>query len=321
VLRRLAAEAALPGHPTLAEAASASVPAWLFATLTDAVGAFEAGALSAAEPAGPWLGLCLRAGEPRDEWLARIATAAPSAELRAGEISPRALLLRGAGNPRKLPGAGDGWQLQEEGSQVVALAAGGSPGERVLDACAGRGTKSLLLAEAVGPGGAVDAADRDPVKLRRAQEAEPERRSIRSTFAVDWTQGPGEVPDGYDRALVDAPCTGLGTLRRRPELLHRLDRADPSRLAALQIAIVRQVATRIRSGGRLVYAVCSVSRAETQEVVDALAGEPRLPARLVPCEFSSSIGQRLAAGGTSFRLLPGAHGTDGYFVASFRVER
>jgi 16S rRNA (cytosine967-C5)-methyltransferase len=145
---------------------------------------------------------------------------------------------------------------------------------------------------------------------------------VRQCFAVDWTRGPGEVPTGYDRALVDAPCSGLGTIGRRPEIVQRLEPDDVMRLAQLQRAIVRQVASRVRTGGRLVYAVCSVLREETDAVVDALAAdEPGGAERLVPSPFDGEPARALSGEGTRFRLLPQTHGTDGYFVASFVVQR
>src|SRR5690606_6922922 len=135
------------------------------------------------------------------------------------------------------------------------------------------------------PGGASDAADLYPAKLaqlRSTLSAPPSSSEsgegstaaaagVRETYAVDWTVGTGDVPDGYDRVLVDAPCSGVGTLRRRPEIALRRAAEDLSRLANLQVAIVRRAATRARDGGRLVYAVCSVLREECEAVVERLA--------------------------------------------------
>src|SRR5207244_80600 len=112
------------------------------------------------------------------------------------------------------------WHVQEEGAQVVALALGARPGERVLDACAGRGNKTLLLAERVGVTGRADAADLHVAKLDHLRDAlaTMEVAAASDTYGVDWSIGCGDVPGGYDRILVDAPCSGIGTLRRRPEI-------------------------------------------------------------------------------------------------------
>ncbi|MBX3264528.1 MAG: RsmB/NOP family class I SAM-dependent RNA methyltransferase, partial [Labilithrix sp.] len=211
------------------------------------------------------------------------------------------------------------WTPQEEGSQLVALALGARPGEAVLDACAGRGNKTGLLARAVGGAGSVDAADVHPKKLERlTRELERIGRRPRATFAVDWSRGTGDAaapdPRGYDRVLVDAPCSGTGTLRRRPELALRRAAADVDELAALQRAILARAATLVRPGGRLVYAVCSVLREEAEDVLAAATAG----AGLEPSPFDSPAAAAVAGGGTTLRLLPHEHGTDGYFVASLR---
>src|SRR5262249_17119985 len=148
---------------------------------------------------------------------ATLQAAAPGATIERGQVSPRAILVRGAGDVRRLPGAGEAWIVQEEGAQVVALAAGAKPGDRVLDACAGHGNKTWLLAGEGGRTGAVDAAALYPQKLAQLQ-AGPAGKLVHQRFAVDWTAGTGDVPEGYDRVIVDAPCSGVGTLRRRPEI-------------------------------------------------------------------------------------------------------
>jgi 16S rRNA (cytosine967-C5)-methyltransferase len=275
--------------------------------------------LSAA-PVPPPIGLCLALGEDRQAWIATLAAAAPGATVSAGAASPRAVLVRGAGDVRRLPGAGTAWIIQEEGAQVVTLVAGARPGERVLDACAGHGNKTWLLAQEVEPGGAVDASDLFPHKLAELGRS-PAGARTGKTYATDWTTGPGDVPEGYDLVLVDAPCSGVGTLRRRPEIGRRRTPEDVARLAGLQALITRQAATRARDGGRLVYAVCSVLREEGEEVARALSEGDALGVRLEPAPFATEIGRALAGDAPTLRILPHVEGTDGYFAASFVVRR
>ncbi len=247
-------------------------------------------------------------------WIERLRAAAPQARFEAGRVSPLAILARGAGKPQRLPGWNEGaWSVQEEGAQLAALAVGAREGSTVLDACAGRGNKTAVLARAVGSAGAVDACDSSPAKLERLG-AELARLALRTraTFAVDWTVGSGEVTGEYDCVLVDAPCTGVGTLRRRPEIALRRESADLEALTRTQIAIATRAAAHVRPGGSLVYVVCSVLREEGEDVIDAL-----ILARpdLAPAPFDVPEVRSVAGEAPVFRLLPHVHGTDGYFVA------
>ena len=225
-------------------------------------------------------------------------------------------MLRGEGDPRKRPGFSEGvFTVQEEGAQAIALALGARPGERILDACAGRGQKTSLFVEQVGAEGSVWATDVYPKKLE-ALSSEFERLQLRAPEirSLDWTVGVADVPADFDRVLVDAPCTGTGTLRRRPEIATRLQPEDPARLSALAESILRSAATRVRRGGRVVFAVCSVLEAEcealVQRVLDVLE-----PAPFDAPELSWARADSEAP--AAFRIGPTAFETDGYFAASF----
>ncbi len=287
----------------LSRAVRESAPAWLCERLDALLGAPEADAL-------------LGAGVPLGRVWARAVGSGAAPWLEAAErhpVSPLARQLPG-GDPEQLPGYAEGaFVVQEPGAQLVALALGARPGERVLDACAGRGQKTTLLLEQVGAGGEVWASDSHPKKLAvLAREVERLGLHAARSAAVDWTLGAGDVPDGFDRVLVDAPCTGVGTLRRRPEITARLTPEDPARLAELQLAILRAAASRARPGGRVVYAVCSVLREEAEAVLE------RVTDLLEPAPFDVDAVTALGdASVTSLRLTPLRHQTDGYFVASF----
>jgi 16S rRNA (cytosine967-C5)-methyltransferase len=316
VLRKLSTEASkTKGPELLAEATWTSLPAWLRSSLARSLGDDGARAFVAAGIETPPVGLRVRREDERDARLLELAAAVPSATFEPGKASPLAILARGGGKSEAWPGSDETWSIQEEGSQVVALAVGARPGDVVLDACAGRGNKSALLARMVQPGGALDAADLHPNKLARLErQLAVAAAPLRRTYAVDWSVGSGDVDGAYDRALVDAPCSGVGTLRRRPDLALRREPDDLARLAALQAAIVLRVASLVRPGGRLVYAVCSVLREEGEAVVDAvLAGGSGLT--LAP--FDGAAIRGLAGEQATLRLLPNVHGTDGYFLASF----
>ncbi len=334
VLRKIAKEPK-PTEDELAQVSLASGEPALVAAIVRSVGEEGARRLVSSYGEAPPLGLRVEDPSSRDAWLAKLREARPGASFELGRWSPHAIIARSAGFLTELPGWEEGaWTPQEEGSQVIALALGARPGEAVLDACAGRGNKTGLLARRVrgpaasgasgasGSDGAVYAADLHPAKLERLRE-ELARIGVapRATYAVDWARGTGDVAGPYDRVLVDAPCSGTGTLRRRPELLLRRVHADLAGLAALQRAILARAATLVRPGGIVVYAVCSVLREEAEDVVVDVA-----ELGLEPAPFEADIarvvgGAELGGGGapvTTVRLLPHVHGTDGYFVACFR---
>ena len=287
---------------TQAQALREAVPAWLWQDLVKSVGEEQAQALLCADA---YTGLRLRSGKELPEWLS---------ELPQGRVSPLARLLRGAGDPRQKPGFAEGvFTVQEEGAQVIGLALGARPGDKVLDACAGRGQKSTLVAERL-PQGKLVASDLYPEKLE-ALTQEAARLGLPSieTRAVDWSVGQGGLPDDFDRVLVDAPCSGTGTLRRRPEILRRLQAQDPARLAELAESILRSAASRARVGGTVLFAVCSVLEQECEAVVARVADV------LEPANFDApELPPELVAGKSALRLLPGLHETDGYFMACFR---
>ncbi len=314
VLRKTASRASTLGEADRDEALLVSVPAWLREALDRALTPEGARAFVLAGKEPPPVVLRVEDANARDAWVRRLAEAVPEARFEAGVVSPLAITVRGAGNPQKLPGAREGaWAVQEEGSQLAALALGAREGETVLDACAGRGNKTAVLARAVGASGAVDACDALPAKLDRLRE---ELGALglrpRATFPVDWTAGSGDVTGLYDRVLVDAPCSGVGTLRRRPDLLLRREPSDIDSMARAQLAIATEAAAHVRPGGTLLYVVCSVLREEAEEVVARLQAAR---ADLRPAPFESPAARAIAGDATSFRLLPRVHGTDGYFIA------
>ncbi len=275
VLRKVAADR--PAEP--APPRALSVPDWLAGSVRAGVGDERARAFVDARELPPPIGLRVDEGA-RGPVAEAIRAARPEAKVEQGRVSPRALLVRGAGDPRALPGYVDGrFAVQEQGAQAVGLLAGAAPGERVADACAGRGGKTTLMAGAVGDGGHVTAMDLYEAKLERiapelARLHLPEARV--DTVPVDLTVGTAGMDGRFDRVLVDAPCTGLGTVHRRPEILLRVGPDDPARMASVQLAILRTAARLLRPGGVLVYAVCSPTHEEGAGVVERVAAE--LPA-------------------------------------------
>jgi 16S rRNA (cytosine967-C5)-methyltransferase len=320
VLRSLS-RAPSPPSPPPAEldpvanlAVSESLPGWLAAEWIAWLGEARARSLAAAmnRPAP----LVLRSPR-RDELLARITAA--GVEARATERSPHGIAV-GGGSVELVTRAAKGipFQVQDESAQLVSLFAAGGLGDgpvRVLDLCAAPGGKAFHLAEILPAGSEVVAVEIHPRKAD-ALRREAERRAlpgIRVICADGSKPIPGLEPATFDAVLVDAPCSGLGTLRRHPELKLRRSAADLPRFADLQEAILRNALAYARPGAPVTYSVCSLSRAEGPGVVARLAGAVRRapPPPGFPADALTAEGDLLT--------LPDLHGGDGFYAARLVV--
>lgn len=262
LLRRLAAE----GEP----AASASpeirfsLPAWILDHLARRLPAaeLEPAAAALAQPAPLYLRAnTLRGG--RDELLARLAADHPSARFTACEADADAIAAEGLGDPERSPSFAEGWwTVQDLGAQRVTRLVEPRAGQRLLDACAGVGGKSTYLAQLTGDRAAIDAADRSARRLALGEAAAHRLGITHIRFhVVDLARElPPEGP--WDAVLLDAPCTGLGVLRRHPEAKWRLRPEAVGELAALQASLLDRVAAGVVDGGALVYSVCTFTGEE-----------------------------------------------------------
>jgi 16S rRNA (cytosine967-C5)-methyltransferase len=306
VLRRLAREGAPEPRGGSARAISlrTGLASWAVGELQEQVGTeAEAAAASLAAP-GP---LTLRANPCRtkvEELEAALRSA--GSEPQRGRVHLGSFRLPG-GSPADLPGFGEGWfAVQDEASAWVVDVLDPGPGERVLDACAGPGGKAADIACR---SGSVVAADVSPARTALVGRVAA-RLGVPAMLLAQDAIRPA-LREGFDRVLVDAPCSGIGAARRRPELLWRVSRRDPGRVARLQLEILAASAKLLRPGGVLVYSVCTFPRAETDEVCDRLiVGFPELR----PDPFQAPDGHTAERA----RLWPHRHGTDAMFVARFR---
>jgi len=287
---------------------SLSYPDWIVARLTADLGAEDA--LRALEVENEPPLVTLRPNPRRTDADALAAElGASGAQVTRGGLVPDAVAVRGAGDPAALPAVREGRATpQDEASQAVATLVQARAGDVVLDVAAAPGGKSTGLAEGVDTG-VVVAVDAHAGRLDRVRDAA--RRlgleNVRSVLA-DGRRLPIAAAS-VDRALVDAPCSGLGVLRRRPEARWRV--GEPTaELAALQAGLVLGAAAAVRPGGRLVYSVCTLTRTETTGVLDAVLA--RLPGQL---EVQAPPGPPWRPWGQGALLLPQTAGTDGMFVA------
>jgi 16S rRNA (cytosine967-C5)-methyltransferase len=276
LLRRVATEGRdvpLPVDEIDRLAVETSHPRWMVEREVAARGAVEARRrlLADTSPAP----LVLRAREETGRLLARLADAGVAA--RRGRVAPEALVIEPGSLPpggvAALPGFAEGaFAVQDEASQLVARVVDPPDGARVLDLCAAPGGKTGHLADLVGPQGHVVALDLDPARLARVRETVArlgvgDRVTVAAHDATRPLEGPLAGP--YDAVLVDAPCSGLGVIRRNPDILWRRRPEDIAPLAASQRAILDVAAGAVRPGGRLVYSVCTTTAEEGPGVVDA----------------------------------------------------
>jgi len=250
---------------------SVAIPPWLRDALESSIGEQHTHDLLRVGRQHPSIDLRVRADVEREAVAESIRVARSDAVVEPTSLSPRGLRIRGAGDPRALPGYAEGtFAVQEEGAQLIGLLLNARPGERVLDACAGRGGKTAQLIEAVGASGSVVATD---LHEHRLEQISPELARLQldtarlETACVDWTVGKGSVRGGFDRVLIDAPCTGIGTLRRRPEILLRTGYEDAAHMGETQRRVLENAASLVRPGGTLLYAVCSPLSQEGPDVV------------------------------------------------------
>ncbi|MDD2764136.1 MAG: RsmB/NOP family class I SAM-dependent RNA methyltransferase [Opitutaceae bacterium] len=203
------------------------------------------------------------------------------------------------------------FEIQDLGSQMVLASVEISRGGRWLDACAGAGGKTLQLARLLGAEGRVDAFD-----IRTEALAELRQRARRGGFTNIQTLTQEPAAPGYDGVLVDAPCSGSGTWRRAPHLKWCTTSAEIAAQADRQQELLARFGRLVRPGGRLIYATCSLSRQENEQVVAAfLRAHPDFAA--VPPD--RTFGNPRADNGLT--ILPAQHDTDGFFAAALERRR
>ena len=319
VLRRLAREGepALPEEPVERIAIEESHPPWLVRRWVRRLGLEATRARCAANNRPAPLSLRVSRRADPDDLARRLAEARPGASIARGRFAPRALALSGAGSPARLPGMREGdFQPQDEAAQLVSCYAAPAPGP-FLDLCAAPGGKACHLAElGAAPIFAVDLSPRKLIRV--ADEAKRLGGLPVRPLAAD-ARLPLPVPDGsMSQILVDAPCSGLGTLRRHPELRWRRLEADSARLAALQREILARAVAALAPGGVLTYAVCSTEPEEGSAQRDwLLSTYPELRPDPPPAGFALPEADALAASG-ALETSPERSDTDGFYAVRLR---
>ena len=277
-----------------------SHPVWLIDRWVTALGVDEAESFANANNMMPPTAFRVVGNRANQaEILSKLGAAVESSKIVDGawRVTGAASLLR------ELSAAGEIY-LQDEASQLVAHELKVKPGERVLDLCAAPGGKTTLMADGSNDSAFIVAADRSGTRLATVVNTMQLHglRSIRPVI-LDAVERLPFAPGSFDKVLVDAPCSGTGTLRRNPEIRWRLTPVDIVKLAEQQKQILRQAVEMVKPDGRLVYSTCSVEREENEEVIEeVLARDERF--------------QLLK----TTRTWPQREGSDGFFIAIFQRE-
>ncbi|WP_424162488.1 16S rRNA (cytosine(967)-C(5))-methyltransferase RsmB [Bacillus amyloliquefaciens] len=243
-------------------------------------------------------------------------------EAEAGDLSPDAIkLLKGSIASTEFFQNGQ-VSIQDESSMLVARALDPKPGETVLDACAAPGGKSAHIAELMQNEGSLTSLDLHRHKVKLIQEgAERLGLTIINAQTMDARKaGDAFGAERFDRILVDAPCSGFGVIRRKPDMKYTKTPEDSRRLSEIQLGILREIAPLVKKGGTLVYSTCTMDRTENEEVMHAfiqehpefepdLSLEKRLPEKARPFVQDGSL-----------QILPHYFGTDGFFISSMRKK-
>jgi 16S rRNA (cytosine967-C5)-methyltransferase len=298
-----------------------SLPPWIAERWLEIFGAEEAAMLAKASNSVP--PITARVNPLRSSRQVLIEELAPRLpDVRPCRLAPRGVVLGHRGHPAHDPAFLEGrFTIQDEASQLVVAYLEPQPGERILDVCAAPGTKTTAIAEEIGDAGEIVAVDRN---VRRLRLVGRDARRLGLTNITTCEHDAMRTLRGFaargvfDRILVDAPCSGLGTLRRNPDARWRVRPGDPRRLAEIQTAILRNAAATLRPGGILVYSTCTLLPEENEMVVEALLSEAR-DLRLLPGEAAPEATRSLVGADGYLRCFPHLHDTDGFFAA--RLER
>ena len=241
-------------------------------------------------------------------------------DTQPARFAPDALVVI-AGNPLSTPLADSGaFVVQDEASQLVGLFAAATAGERILDACASPGGKTTQMAASMRDTGLIVATD---VRGRRVEllaktVAASGARCVRVVHAD--ARGPAPFRATFDAILVDAPCSGLGTIRRDPDIRWRRSEDDLASLAATQREMLAQLAAAIRPGGRLIYSTCSSEPEENQAVVNAFLAEHPDFSRRVPPTFERADLRTLVDADGALQTFPFRDGLESFYAVSLRRQ-
>ncbi|MFB9330562.1 16S rRNA (cytosine(967)-C(5))-methyltransferase RsmB [Paenibacillus aurantiacus] len=302
-----------------------SYPDWIVQRWIDVYGAEVAESICAAGNEPPHASIRVNTVKgTRDESLRILAEQGFEAE--PSKLAPAGIVVRGGGNLARTDGYAAGlWSMQDESSMLVAEVCEPQPRSRVIDCCAAPGGKTTHLAELMGDQGDVVANDVHEHKRQLIGE-QASRLGLQSVQPV--TGDAGQLaeryePASFDTVLLDAPCSGLGVIRRKPEIKWTKSPGDVGEIAGVQRRLLREAAKLVKSGGTLVYSTCTIARQENEDQVAAFLAEqpdfeldPQWPPGIVTAlREAGAIGDAFRG---ELQLLPQHFGSDGFYIAKLK---
>lgn len=292
-----------------------SHPDWLVKLFEKTLGVEGVAAFCAANNAPPPFTIRATGAHANRDALAGLLEA-EGVKAASCRFAPQGLTLDRGVHPPASPSFRKGlWTVQDEAAQLVSLALDPHPGMKVLDACAAPGGKTAHIADLMGGSGEVLAIDRSEDRLALVRETV--KRLGLSSVRIKVHDAAVPLPEAplFDRILVDAPCTGLGTLRRSPEIKWRIKSGDPRTLARQQLAILVNLAKYLKADGVMVYSVCTVTDEEGPGVAAQFLSRAG-GFSAAPPEDAAAFDASMRDG-AYIRTWPHLHGTDGFFIARF----
>jgi 16S rRNA (cytosine967-C5)-methyltransferase len=298
--------------PLIRLAVETSHPPWLIERWTNAFGPEVAEEFARANNEAPPVAFRVVAARASERDVLEELRAA-GGELTPSWIAPDGWRIRGASTRLRALAREGLVYVQDEASQLAAHLLGAQAGERVLDVCAAPGSKTTYIADRSRGAALVVAGDLYEHRLRTLVESGVRQGALAiAAIVYDATLPLPFAVGAFDRVLVDAPCTGTGTLRRNPEIRWRISPSDIADLRVRQRAILCSAAKTVRSGGRLLYSTCSVEPEENEAVVASFLEENSDFG-----EVSMAVPHALRSGRAAARTWPQRDGADGFFIAAF----
>lgn len=319
------AQLVLPEQPDPIEriALAHSHPAWLVARWIEQYGEATAEAMCAANNEPPHVSVRVNAMKAQRDAL--LADMRQHVDATASMLAEDGIIVKDGGNMAKSAWFKDGeLSIQDESSMLVAPVVAAKPGMRVLDCCAAPGGKTMHIAERMNDEGAIWANDLHPHKQALIDEQAERLRlgSVKTVIGDAKRVAERFSEKSFDRILVDAPCSGTGVIRRKPDLKWLKSEADIKPLPDVQLSILSAAAPLLKADGLLVYSTCTVEQEENEGVIRAfLERHPQFELdRSSADHLPQHVSEKIASDDGMLRVLPHYFNTDGFFIARLRLR-